>query len=83
MYRLAVWAVWRNYLKHRSERKRAGTPAQALGLAQRPLSVRDVLRERLFPSRIPLSAWLRRCYERRIPTRCLPEGPVHRRVFAA
>jgi len=82
MYRLAVWAVWRNYLKHVSEQRRAGTPAQALGLVDRPLGVRDVLDERLFPSRIRLTGWPRRCYERRIPTRCLPPAPPHRRHYS-
>ena len=84
MYRLAIWAVWRNFGKQRSERRRNGTPAMALalGLTKRPWRVRDVLSERLFPSQIVLSGWLKQCYERRIRTRCLPLGPVHQRRYA-
>ncbi len=82
MYRLAIWAVWRNYVKWRSERRRDATPAQALGILGPRLGVPEVLGERLFPSRVRLSGWLRQCYERRIPTRCLPRGPIHRAVYA-
>jgi hypothetical protein len=49
LYRLAIWQVWRNYLKWRSERRREATPAQALGLVERRLTLEEVLGERLFP----------------------------------
>ncbi len=74
MYRLAIWQVWRNWLKWTSERRRERTPAQALGLVGRRLRVRDVLAERLFPSRLGLAPWVARCYAGAIPTRCLPQG---------
>ncbi len=77
MYRLAIWQVWRNYLKWTSERHRARTPAQALGIVGRRLCVADVLHPRLFPSRVRLTPWLARCYAGRIPTRRLPRIRVH------
>ena len=82
MYRLAIWAVWRNYMKWTSERRRTPTPAMQLGLARRRLSLSELLRERLFPGHFELPAWIRRCYERRIPTRRLRSGPVHALRYA-
>ena len=82
LYRAAVWLVWRNYVKSRSERRRDVTPAQALGLSG-PQTVHSLLRERLFPARIPLRGWLRDCYERRIPTRRLPSAQSHTLRYAA
>lgn len=81
LYRVAIWLVWRNYIKSRSERRRDETPAQALGMAKRE-SVRSVLSQRLFPSRIPLRGWLRDCYERRVPTRRIPSARPHTLKFA-
>ncbi len=82
LYRLAIWQVWRNCLKWTSERRRERTPAQALGILPRRLRVEDVLRRRLFPTRLALSPWVERCYGGRIPTRCLPRIRVHRRCYA-
>jgi hypothetical protein len=82
LYRLAIWQVWRNYLKWRSERRREATPAQALGLVERRLTLEEVLGERLFPTRFPLSTWVQRCYAGRIPTRRWPRLRVHRARFA-
>ena len=77
MYRMAIWQVWRNYLKWTSERRRERTPAQALGLAGRRLRLADVLRERLFPTRFELPPWVAGCYAGRIPTRRLPRIRTH------
>mgnify|MGYP001826674543 CR=1 FL=1 len=82
LYRLAIWQVWRNYLKWRSERRREGTPAQLLGLVGRRLTVDDVVARRLFPSRFRLSAWVERCYAGRIPTRRWPRLRVHQARLA-
>ena len=82
MYRVAIWTVWRNYVKSRSERRKDETPAQVLGVTQRRLSVRDVLSQRLFPSRAGLSGWLKQCYERRIPTRRLAAVASHELKYA-
>ena len=82
MYRLAVWQVWRNFVKWTSERRRERTPAQALGIVGRRLRVDDVLRERLFPTRVALAPWLARCYAGHIPTRRLARIRVHAARFA-
>jgi len=43
---------------------------------------RDILAERLWPWRVVLSEWTKRCYFRRIPTRCLPGATPHVRKLA-
>ena len=78
LYRLAIWVVWRNYMKDRSENRKKGPPAKKLGLIQGPLSVGDVLRRRLFLDASPrLSAWQRACYFARIPTRAIGQCVSH------
>jgi hypothetical protein len=52
MERAHLLAVWRNFVKWRSERKPdRSTPAMKLGLTARPWSWRRVLAKRLFPAR--------------------------------
>jgi hypothetical protein len=82
LYRVAIFAVWRNYVKSVSERKRDAPPAVRLGLIPRPLRVDDLLGRRLFPWHTPLRGWLRRCYSGQIPTRCLARCRVHRKRYA-
>jgi hypothetical protein len=82
MYRAAIWIVWRNYVKSRSENKRNSPPAVVLGLIRKRLSVGRILGRRLFPSRMKLSNWLKRCYAGRIPTRRLERIRVHQPAFA-
>ena len=83
LYRMAIWAVWRNYMKDRSENRPKGTPAQALGLTKRALELRDVLRERIFAGQIPsLRGWLADCYFGRITTRAIENCVEHRARFA-
>jgi hypothetical protein len=83
MYRFAIWAVWRNYVKDRSENRRVGTPAMALGLTRRAMSVGEVLARRLFPARIAMSGWLRRCYFGQITTRAIARCRSHRATYAS
>jgi hypothetical protein len=82
LYRAAIWAVWRNALKSRSENRRDDPPAVALGLLPRRLGVREVLAARLFPWRQPLGPWLERCYFARIPTRPLARCRTHTLRYA-
>jgi hypothetical protein len=82
LYRAAIWAVWRNVMKSRSENRRDAPPAVALGLAPRRLGVREVLAERLFPWRQALGPWLERCYFARIPTRRLARCRSHSLHYA-
>jgi transposase-like protein len=81
--RLAIFQVWRNYLKSFSERKRDATPAQRLGITAKKLTVDDVLAKRLFPSRVGLPERLARYYWRLTPTRGLAHPRTHRLRFAA
>jgi hypothetical protein len=83
LYRMAIWAVWRNYMKDRSENRRRGTPAQALGLVKRSLDAARILRARLFPSRTPtIRGWLAACYFGRIVTRAIAHCVEHSARYA-
>ena len=76
--RLAILQVWRNYMKSLSERRQDRTPAQRLGLLARRLRIADILKTRLFPSRVRLPERLMRYYRREIETRRVPNGRTHR-----
>ncbi len=80
--RAAVQAVFMNFVKSFSEKRQDATPAQRLGVAERKLGWRDVLRERCFPSRMALAPELRRYYERRVATRRIPQMRAHARRYA-
>ncbi len=83
LYRLAVWVVWRNYMKGRSENRRLGPPAMALGVIGAALTARGILRKRLFPERVLRDrGWLWECYFGRIPTRAIARCASHRAKFA-
>ncbi len=82
LYRAAIFTVWRNYRKDRSENRQLGTPAKALGLAKRALAVDEILARRLFPERKGLRGWLRDCYFGRIPTRAIERCVEHRARYA-
>jgi len=81
LYRLAIWTVWRNYMKDRSENRKVGPPAKALGIVKRVLSIGEVLAERLMPFRLRLSGWLADCYFGRIKTRAIEKCVEHAVVF--
>ena len=80
--RMAIFAVWRNYVKSVSERRRDAPPGVRLGRIERALRVEEILGRRLFPWRVGLRGWLARCYAGRIRTRCLPRGRAHRLKYA-
>ena len=82
LMREAVTRGWRNWVKHRSERRRRGTPAMALGLATRPLTWTEILAERIFVTRTKLPAPLDRYYFGKVPTRQLPGAREHRLRYA-
>jgi hypothetical protein len=71
--RLQLMAVWKNFIKGRSERAPdRTTPAMRLGLADAPWDWARVLSRRLFPSRESLTASHTRIYFKRWAPR-LPE----------
>jgi hypothetical protein len=80
--RLWLFAVWRNAIKSRSERRRDASPAERLGLLPRRLTVDDVLAARLFPSQIPLPPRWQTYYWRRTPTRRLASIATHAAAYA-
>ena len=81
--RLAVFLVWRNYVKHFSEQKRDATPAMRLGLRDQPLTVGEILAARLFPSHHRLPRRWAAYYAGTIATRQVPNGRRHRLTYAA
>jgi transposase-like protein len=83
LYRVAIWVVWRNYIKDRSENRRDGPPAKGLGLIRRAFDVNEILGERLFPDREGISGWLAACYFGAIPTRAIEHRGIHRVRYAA
>ena len=65
-----AWLVlWQNWSKRFSERHGGGTPAMRLGLVDRPIPLQEILRERLFPTRIKLPAPWSGYYRGEVPTR--------------
>jgi hypothetical protein len=66
--RAAVLILWRNFMKPFSENHGGGTPAMRVGLQQRPLGLKTLLKTRRFPDRVGLPAPWRGYYERRVPT---------------
>jgi transposase-like protein len=78
MERMFLSAVWRNFVKQRSERRPDGiTPAMRLGLASHRWRWREVLYCRLFPDRLAVPrAWLS-IYRRGLATPALPSNRAH------
>jgi len=82
--RLAVFVVWRNYLKGRREKARGSpTPAQARGMLDRRLEVSDLLERRLFVTRTALPERWEDYYWRRVRTRALVRQRAHELKYAA
>ncbi len=77
LYRAAIWTVWRNFMKDRSENAKRGTPAMALGLVKSKMRIEQILSERLFVMRMDLSEWLTDCFFGRIPTRAIERCVSH------
>jgi hypothetical protein len=82
IYRAAVWAVWRNFIKSRSENRRDAPPAVALGLRATRMHPRELLGARRFPWRHALAPWVERAYHARILTRRIARCREHRLRYA-
>jgi hypothetical protein len=79
MERLFLTAVWRNFVKGRSERRPdPTTPAMRLGLTTERWTWRRVLARRLFPRREILPPAWRDLYRRNWITSTLPSNTRHR-----
>lgn len=81
--RLWLLIAWRNYVKSFSERKRDATPAMRAGVCARRWSLKAILAERRFPSRIRLPERWARYYWGLTPTRRLPRARAHTLRYAA
>jgi transposase-like protein len=82
IYRVAIMLVWRNYIKRRREKRCKQTPAMIIGLVDRPLTEEEVLRCRLFVTRIELPPLWRDYYWRRVRTRARSVNLGHDLVYA-
>jgi hypothetical protein len=72
------FAVWRNFVKRRSERRGDDiTPAMQLGLTDRRWSWRQLFAWRLFPKRSRLDTFEQMLYEQRWSTPALPANARH------
>jgi transposase-like protein len=80
--RLAMLLVWRNYVKRRWEKRCQQTPAMLKGLLDRRLSVSDLLRERLFRTRIGLPCRWAEYYDRAVRTVALERNRRHELSYA-
>ena len=81
--RLAIFLVWKNYVKRRWEKRCRKTPAMLRGITARPLTVGDILAERLFPGiagRLP-PRWAA-YYWRRVETPVLGRNRRHELTYA-
>jgi len=81
-WREVVHRMWRNWVKHFSERRKDESPAMRLGLVDRLLTWPEILAQRLFATRIPLGGPLEDYYWGRIPTRQMPRAREHRLRYA-
>lgn len=77
-----IFLVWRNWMKCFSERKRDSSPAMRLGIAEKRLSVEELLGQRLFPAHDPLPARWQTYYRRKTPTRRISSISTHRLSYA-
>jgi transposase-like protein len=81
--RMWVLVVWRNHLKWCSERRRADTPAMRVGVCTKRLKVTDLLKERLFPSRVGLPEPWADHYWGLVPSRQIRHPQRHTLKYAA
>jgi transposase-like protein len=81
--RLAIFLVWRNWLRPVSIQKGGPTPAMTLGLIDHKVEVEELLERRYFPTRIKLPKRWSEYYKKTIQTRAIPNGRSHRLRYAA
>ena len=81
--RMFLATIWRNFVKHRTERRPdRTTPAMWVGLTDRPWTWDRVLGRRLFPARERIDSEWMRLYRRAWPTPELRSNTRHRLKFA-
>jgi hypothetical protein len=80
--KLAIFQVWRNYMKKRREKGARETPAMLLGLAVRPWRVRDLLAQRVFFEKATLPRRWDAYYRREVATAALAVNRTHQLRYA-
>ncbi len=80
--RLSIFMVWRNMMKRRREKGPAVSSGMLKGLADRLWSVGDLLKERLFRTRVTLPETWECYYDGRVETVSLERNRVHELSYA-
>ena len=81
--RLAIFMVWRNYMKGRREKERGSpTPAMVKGLMSEKLTTDELLSERIFRTRCELPPRWGKYYDRAVSTRGLDREQRHELKYA-
>ena len=80
--KLAIFQLWRNYMKKRREKGRWVTPAMLLDLATRPWKLSVLLARRRFFEKTPLSPRWQQYYRREVVTPALPVNRTHALAYA-
>ncbi len=81
--RLAIFMVWRNYMKGRREKKRdSPTPAVERGMMDRPLLIVELLEARIFRTRMKLPGRWGQYYDRTVSTRGIENERRHELKYA-
>ena len=75
--RAAPLIMWRNFHKPFSENHGGGTPAMRRGICTRPLSMKELLKSRLFPARIKVPELWMEYYRRLVPTVGIQNPQLH------
>jgi hypothetical protein len=82
LYRIAIWAAVRNYVRPTSVKRKHPPPGVAIGILPRAMTISELFGERCFPWRVDLTGWLEDCYFARIPTRRMARCRKHELSYA-
>jgi transposase-like protein len=80
--KLAIYQVWQNTVKWRSENQPGRTPAMELGWLDHRLKIEEILSERLFRTHIELPPRWAAYYVRKVDTRALGRNRRHALKYA-
>jgi transposase-like protein len=81
--RLALFLVWRNWMRPYSILKKGETPAMRLGISDHEVSFEELVDRRYFPTRIALPVRWKEYYRKTVRTRAIPRQRVHALKYAA
>ena len=80
--KLAVFQIWRNYVKRRWEKGDERTSAMIKGLSERPLKLKELFASRRFRTRVELPPRWSLYYDRVVKTAALAVNRTHRLTYA-